>query len=238
VNYAEQRTDFRLMVLLPVKTLSAAKSRLHPLLSPSVRYNLALQMFRCTLQILREIAVETVVISPDPLILAEAFGNGVNCLNETNLPMKLSRSEAEHLNNLLPAAISQISASQSYDWLLVLPSDLPLLTTSDLGTVQNNLSDVQAVIVPDRKRRGTNLLALRSKFASDFQFQFGLDSFEKHCHMFEEMELNYKILEPPGITFDLDTGADWEQLIVLNPDFSSKTSGYTQSYPHSQSKCG
>lgn len=238
MNSDEQRTDFRLIVLLPVKTLSAAKSRLQPLLSPSDRYNLALQMFRHTLQILKETAIETVVISADPVILAEAFGEGASCLNETDMPIKLVGNDAEQLNILLPTALNQLSASQICDWLLVIPSDLPLLSTTDLQAVQNSLNNVQALIVPDRKRRGTNLLALRSNFATDFQFQFGLDSFEKHCHNFEEMQLTYKILELPGIMFDLDTGADWEQLTVLNPDFSSKTSGYTQSYPHSQSKCG
>jgi hypothetical protein len=46
------------------------------------------------------------------------------------------------------------------------------------------------------------------------------------------------VLEPPGITFDLDTTADWEKLTLLNPNFVPKASGYAQSYPHLVSECG
>lgn len=238
MKFDTQPADFRIVTVLPVKALCAAKSRLQPLLTAQMRYRLALQLFLHTIQVLKESHLQTVVISTDPSVLAEAFASEVGILDETGLPLKLSAENSEHLNRLLPVSIAHLLSCNDYDWLLILPSDLPLLTSADVQLVRDNLTDISALIVPDRNRRGTNLLALRVEVAQTFEFQFGLDSFNKHCRTFEEMHLTYKILEPAGITFDLDTTADWEQLTVLNPNFSLKTPGYAQSYPHSESKCG
>jgi 2-phospho-L-lactate guanylyltransferase len=65
-------------------------------------------------------------------------------------------------------------------------------------------------ISPDSNRSGTNALLMRPPDA--IPFLFGADSFEAHCAVTRERDLNLQVFKQLHVGFDLDTTGDLEDL--------------------------
>jgi len=187
--------------VVPVKDLREAKSRLSPVLDPEVRADLARRMLRRVLFALRGAGVQNVcVVSPDETVLDLAARSGVAPLVQEDSGLNLA---LEH--GRLWAMESRATE------LLVLPADLPLLEPDDVRALLEGTKVHPPVsISPDGERSGTNALLLRPPDA--LPFHFGLDSFTKHVRAAEERDLGLRIVERPGLAFDLDTVEDFARL--------------------------
>jgi len=98
------------------------------------------------------------------------------------------------------------------DYLLILPSDLPLISAE---IIQSLLTTPNAVVCSDRHGTGTNALLIPSQL--DFAFQFGPNSFHKHRHQLTELGVPHIALTIPQIAFDLDTPDDyrqWQEMLI------------------------
>lgn len=205
--------------MLPVKALAQAKSRLAPVLTPAQRRTLARHLLEHSLEILelmcqRKLLAGFVVTSSDPAVLHLArLHNGyafVEMEEETASPalrLNLAMGRAAHW------AVEKLEVTT----LLLLPSDLPLLETSDISAMLNFLpldpSRPLAVIAPDRHRKGTNALLLRPPNLLDFQYLFGEQSFERHLEVLaEQTGLQIFVCHQPGLGFDLDKPEDLASL--------------------------
>jgi 2-phospho-L-lactate guanylyltransferase len=153
--------------------------------------------------------VDTVlVVSPDDeaLTWAEAFGPRVQLL---------AQDQAKPgLNEALYAARTW-TLERDVDRMVSLFADLPLL---DGREVRRLVSRRQPIVLgPDRRYEGTNSLALdlRGRGAS-FQFSFGAGSLQKHLAEAERLGLDTAILTLPGVEFDLDVPADWQEYRQLS----------------------
>ncbi|MBA3426082.1 MAG: 2-phospho-L-lactate guanylyltransferase [Rubrobacteraceae bacterium] len=190
----------RVYAIVPVKDLREAKSRLRSALDPEARADLALRMMEHVLSALREANVENVcVVSPDETVLNFASKSGATPLVQ----------ESRGLNRALELG-RRWAMEHGASELLVLPADLPLLEPEDVRALLE-IEDYSAIsISPDDARSGTNAFLLRPPDA--LTFHFGPGSFEKHLRAARERGLGVRIVERPGIAFDLDTAGDLARL--------------------------
>ena len=186
-----------LFVVVPVKDLHSAKSRLSPALDPEDRAELTLHMLGHVLAALREAGLENVcVVSPDSDVLGVAREYGASPLLQ----------EGRGLNPALEEArIWTVRRGASS--LLVLPADLPFLKAQDIPTLLEE-EGPRVVISPDKAWTGTNALLLRPPDA--LPFAFGPDSFEIHLRLARERGLAVSVHELPNLALDLDTAEDLE----------------------------
>jgi 2-phospho-L-lactate/phosphoenolpyruvate guanylyltransferase len=140
------------VVIVPVRGLEGAKSRLGEALDAEERRDLVEQLLRHTIATSQATpgVTEVGVISPDPdaLDLAAAIG---------------ARPILQRSRGLNPAILEARAVVPAGARLLILPSDLPALSQAALHEVLE-AADVAGppcvVIAPDRHGRGTNVLLL------------------------------------------------------------------------------
>lgn len=187
--------------VVPVKDLREAKSRLSSVLDPEVRADLALRMLRRVISALREAGVENVcVVSPDETVLELAAGSGATPLMQEDSGLNSALEQGRRWAMEAGATV-----------LLILPADLPLLEPSDVRALLDEAGGRQPVsISPDGEGSGTNALLLRPP--GGLPFLFGLDSFIRHLRAAEERGLGVRVVERPGLAFDLDTVEDFARL--------------------------
>ena len=192
-----------IFAIVPVKDLEESKSRLSPFLSPKDREVLTLAMMDHVLATLREVDIvkRVCVVSPSPRALFRAED-----AEATALPQ-----ESRGLNNALEEgrnwAISEGASS-----ILVLPADLPYLSTLDVRMLTMIPRDERvAVISPDEADEGTNALLIWP--ADAMPFAFGPSSYEAHQRMAKEHGLEVEIYKQASVSHDVDTLEDLQALI-------------------------
>ncbi len=192
-----------LWAIVPVKPLRRGKTRLAEILSEDERYQLNHHLFLHTINVLKQIdgISDILVVSRDSDVLTESRDLNVRTVTENGTP---------ELNNALRRA-SLFSMALSTEGVLIVPADLPLLTVDDVeGFLNVRTPPPTAVISPDRRREGTNMLLIDP--ADLITFSFGEASFSKHCALVEEKEVQLTIYENERIALDLDIPEDYEVL--------------------------
>jgi 2-phospho-L-lactate guanylyltransferase len=190
-----------LWAIVPVKPLRRGKSRLAGALSEDERTELNRALLQNTLKTfsdLREVE-EVLVISRDPQALAIARHHGARTVREDGQP---------ELNTALKRAtvIAQVYATRG---VLILPADLPLVTREDVLTIIERAGDPPAVVIaPDRHGTGTNALLISP--AGLIEYDFGENSFQRHCQRTREAGARLEIVDLPTLGLDLDLPEDLE----------------------------
>ncbi len=195
--------------IVPVKPLRRGKSRLAGALSEDERTALNRHLLEHTLKTLSELPQieHTLVVSRDPAALSLARKFGARTVREHGTP---------HLNTALQRAtvIAQIYASQG---VLILPADLPLLTPSDvLSLIERASAPPVVVIAPDRHREGTNALLISP--AGLIEYDFGPNSFDRHCRRARQAGARLEIVTLPSLELDLDLPEDLELIQKLEDE--------------------
>ena len=197
------------VLAVPVKSLSKAKSRLSPILSPMERAALTLAMFEDVLDVALAVpGWETWVVSPDEVVLEIAARRGATAMPEEKPPLSAAVRQAE-----LEAL------DRGADALAVLLADLPLLSVDALQQALQTLGSV--VLAPSTSDGGTNLLLRRPPRA--IGARFGRESFAKHVQAAQERELPPAVVEARELTTDLDAPGDMLTVIAAAP--SGRTLG-------------
>jgi 2-phospho-L-lactate guanylyltransferase len=192
-----------LWAIIPVKPLRRGKTRLAGVLTEDEREMLNLSLLGHTVTVLRQVSEiqQILVVSSDTAVLALAREQGARTVMEDGNP---------GLNTALHRAtmVAQVYAAQG---VLILPSDLPLITKEDIEEliIQAEPSPV-VVIAPDRRNEGTNALLVKPTGLIDYQF--GDHSFSKHSSQAEKFHINLKIVHRPTLGLDLDFPEDLELL--------------------------
>jgi 2-phospho-L-lactate guanylyltransferase len=214
--------------IIPVKPLRDSKSRLAHILSSDQRAELTSQLLGRTLDTLNEVMAitQTLVVSRDPAALKVARRHGASTFGETG---------KQDLNLALTRA-SHIAVAQKANCVLILPSDLPLLTKEDVkmmvdavGPAINNgqtgdfTGHRAMAICTDHMQNGTNALMVYPPIG--FNYQYGPGSFDLHLAEAERLGMDRRIVHAPGIKFDLDSEEDWRTYQALQPAGFSQQSG-------------
>jgi 2-phospho-L-lactate guanylyltransferase len=187
-------------VIIPVKSLAQGKSRLSPVLRSEERAALNRRLFGRVLDAAqsRFNLDRIVVVTGDTFLLTLVRGQGLHGLDDTG----------GGLNAALGTGC-RYAARHGARAVVVLPSDLPLVTAEDVDALTAALGERACVIAPDGQEQGTNALALAPPEA-DF-FRFGADSFQAHLDAAKERGMALRILRRPGLSHDLDTPEDYRR---------------------------
>ena len=181
-------------IVLPVKSLDAAKARLAPLLTPLERAALTLAMLEDVLDATSAVpGWDTWVVSPDEAVLEVAARRGATTLAEAEPPLGAAIRQTE-----------EEALGRGFDALAVLLPDTPLITAAALTRALHTLGSI--VLAPATDRHGTNLLLRRPPRVIDARF--GPDSFPKHLQGAADAGLPVSLVERPELAFDLDAPDD------------------------------
>ncbi|MDG1066237.1 MAG: 2-phospho-L-lactate guanylyltransferase [Luminiphilus sp.] len=181
-------------VVLPLKALPEAKSRLAEVLTDSQRRELMLAM------------AQDVVAA----LLAWSDCRSLTILQGTGWPPRLPMAsklrvirEGEcggvGLNEILTAGIDKLVGGR----VVVVFGDLPGLAAADLKALRTAFDEGNTVICPDDQNVGTNALAFSVQNIPVFRFggnslrEYGRNICSERC----------VVLERPGLSFDVDTPA-------------------------------
>jgi 2-phospho-L-lactate guanylyltransferase len=184
--------------IVPVKPFLRSKSRLAQVLSPQERAGLSREFLGHALDVLAEVphVAQTLVVSRDPAALALARERGAMAVMETGAP---------DLNGALTRA-TRVALAAGAGAVLVLPTDLPLLTADDVAQLIGAEPGPEVALAPDRHERGTNALYLRPPDL--VPYAFGPGSFERHLALARQAGAAVRVCRLPGAALDVDGPED------------------------------
>jgi 2-phospho-L-lactate guanylyltransferase len=183
-------------VIMAVKRLAVAKTRLAPVFSPFTREQFVLAMLVDTLTAAARVeSVHSItVVTPDDVAATAAAGLGANVL-----PDPTPQGHPDPLNNAIAAA-ERVVAEDVVN-LVVLQGDLPALQPQELSEAILAARTHQRSFVADRLGTGTAALWA---FGVALDPRFGTDSAARHRNS-GSVELTGAW---PGLRCDIDTPAD------------------------------
>lgn len=196
-------------VVIPVRALEGAKSRLGLVLDAEERRELVERLLRRTVAaaLATPGVARVIVVSPDPDVLDIASGEGADGV----------RQRSAGLN---PGIVEAREAAGG-DRILVLPVDLPTIAPEDVAALLAAADAAAAggrsvvVLAPDRHGRGTNALLLDP--TDVIEPAFGGDSRDAHARLAAAAGAAY--VELAGVLdLDVDTPDDLLLAEALSPD--------------------
>jgi 2-phospho-L-lactate guanylyltransferase len=193
-NHTDAEGDVGLIVA--VKRLSAAKTRLAPMFSAPTRENIVLAMLVDTLTAATRVASvrRITVVTPDDVAAAAATELGAEVISDPT-----PDGHSNPLNNAIVAAERAVSESTSN--IVVLQGDLPALQTQELAEAIAAARRYERSFVADRPGTGTAALCA---FGVPVDPRFGPDSSARHRRS-GAIELTGAW---PGLRCDIDTPDD------------------------------
>ena len=193
-------------VLIPVKRLSEAKRRLSKVLTDRERRRIVVAMLWDVLRAVAESDLVdgiAVVGSDEPVRrMAEAFGAG------------FVEDPGGGLNEALSHG-TEWCVKQGAKGVLIIPSDLPLITREDVEGVISMGVDERCVVVSPSHDMGTNALLRRPP--NVISAMFGVKSVKAHIkearrrriplYVYNSWRLSVDVDDPPDLRFVLERGA-------------------------------
>jgi 2-phospho-L-lactate guanylyltransferase len=183
-------------LIIAVKRLAAAKTRLAPVFSARTRESVVLAMLMDTLSAAGRVRSlhSITVVTPDEAAAAAAADLGANVLTDPT-----PEGHPDPLNHAIAAA--ELAVGTTPVNLIVLQGDLPALQTQELDEAVAAARQHRRSFVADRLGTGTSALCA---FGVALDPQFGPDSAARHRRS-GAIELTGAW---PGLRCDVDTPAD------------------------------
>jgi 2-phospho-L-lactate guanylyltransferase len=175
-------------VLVPVKAFSRAKLRLAPAMSADRRAVLARQM--ATHVVASASGLPVAVVCDDEEVAAWAGGLGAMVIWEPG----------RGLNGAVQAGVRRLGDAGAR-LVVVAAGDLPL--ANDLHWVTRFPG---ITIVPDRRRDGTNVIAVPP--TAGFVFAYGPGSFARHLDEARRLGLPVRVVHSSPLAWDVDVPDD------------------------------
>jgi 2-phospho-L-lactate/phosphoenolpyruvate guanylyltransferase len=183
-------------LIIAVKRLAAAKTRLAPVFSAPTREKVVLAMLVDTLTAASGVEAlgSITVVTPDDAAAAAAAELGADVLADPT-----PEGDRDPLNNAIAAA--ERAVAETFTNIVVLQGDLPALQTPELAEAIAAARQHRRSFVADRLATGTAALCA---FGTTLDPQFGPDSCARHRRS-GAIELTGAW---PGLRCDVDTPAD------------------------------
>jgi 2-phospho-L-lactate/phosphoenolpyruvate guanylyltransferase len=205
-----------LWAIVPVKPLKQGKSRLSGVLSEDERYMLTSTLLGNTLRSLSlaKVVDQILVVSRDSTVLAVAREFKAKTVQEET-PSNLNQALS------LGTRVAVYSGAQR---VLVLPADLPLLSTREVEEFVSKQNDPpHLVIAPDRRRDGTNAMLVSP--ANAMEYQFGPGSYQRHMDQAVSKGIKVDVYLSRVMELDLDLPEDLEMLKQIEIDNETERGG-------------
>jgi 2-phospho-L-lactate guanylyltransferase len=183
-------------VLIPVKAFAQAKHRLGEALSPQDRRVLVQQMAENVVR--AALPLPVAVVCDDQEVAQWARSQGALVIWEPGRGLKVAvQAGVERLGSM---GVREVTVAHG---------DLPFASgLSELGNFDG------VTLVPDRRRDGTNVIVV--PVGVGFRFSYGPGSFERHRAECERLAIASRVIEEPGLAFDVDSPGDldWSALFA------------------------
>ena len=197
--------------LLPVKKLSAAKSRLGAAFSDGEREEIARALLYDALELCASADfLQWSVMSADNEVLAAARERGLGVMGEG----------AGGLNPAITAAVARLAAMGASS-LTIVPADIPLAQRSDIVDILDTGATSDVVVVPSHRDGGTNALHMRPP--GIIEPRFGAGSLAAHVRLAESHGIRCSLLPLPRVQLDIDTVEDVDSFLDEPRPVASKT---------------
>ncbi len=183
-------------IVIPVKPLNEAKSRLASVLGPETRRELVTDMLGNVLTAAKQSkAKRMLVVTRDSMVGAMVSATGA----------EWTPDPATTLNGSLREVFRTCWANGETP--LYLPADLPRLRASEIdGILSTWDGEDQIVLSPCHKEQGTNALLVPA--TCGFEPRLGDGSFARHLARASSSGIVTEVYRAPGIAFDIDTPED------------------------------
>lgn len=191
-------------ILVPVKDLTRAKTRLAPLMTEAERRHFAALLLEGTLRAVCAVRGDArrVVVTNYPPAVELARTLGMQVIHETE-----QRSESASVD----AASAQMER-EGVAAVLRVPLDLPLLQPADLEAVLAAAdAGAEIVLVPSLSGTGTN--ALYRSPPTAFPSHFGQGSYPKHQAEAQRVSRKVTELRLERVALDIDDADDVGELV-------------------------
>jgi len=179
-------------VLVPVKSFADAKVRLAPALAPGDRARLAREMATAVVRAAAPLPVAVVCDDRDVATWARRCGALVVW------------EPGRGLNGAVEAGVDQLGRA-GVRRVVVAHGDLP--RAAGLAALAG---DGGVLLVPDRRRDGTNVASIPP--AAGFRFSYGPGSFARHQAEAARLGLTLTVVDDPLLAFDVDVPDDLDAL--------------------------
>jgi 2-phospho-L-lactate guanylyltransferase len=197
---------------MPVKPLARAKSRLARALKAPTRAALVRSIFSRTLDVIAQVERidGVIVVSRDLTILELARQRSAITLMESESGLNPAITQA-----------AQWAAQRRARSVIVIPVDLPLITSTDLAEMIDRAQEERCIVIaPDRHAVGTNVLLVRPPDV--LHFAYGASSFSAHRAQAMERGLLVHEYRSPTSAFDIDVPDDLELYRTLDAQLVSE----------------
>ena len=179
-------------VVVPVKAFADAKVRLAPALDPARRAALARAMATGVVAAAGSLPVW--VVCDDNEVAEWATGVGATVLWMPSRGLNLAVTEG----------VAALEAA-GVDRAVVCHADLPAAARLD-HLVPVDPGALTMLVVPDRRRDGTNVVSLPT--GCGFRFAYGAGSFVRHLAEAQRIGLDVEIVDDPTLSWDVDVPED------------------------------
>ena len=201
------------LIIVPMKQLSNAKSRLKKGVSNSLRVSVAKQLLDQTLARVK-IAIEKSKETYKIAVLTEC--DEVRYFVEKKDISVITSSIKNELSETLFFGVKW-AKSNGFSSACIIPADLGDPSTEELKKfILFPLKSNNMVICPSRDL-GTNALLISPP--DGITFYYGKDSFQKHIEIANRNKIKTTVLKLKSLTFDIDTMEDLQELLIESPDF-------------------
>lgn len=186
------------LIAIPMKDPGAAKTRLAPALSAQERRELALGLFRRTLDVIGEAdcGADVLVVTESEEIEALCAARGVLALKE---------GAPEGLNAACARAAGW-AREREFPRMAILPADLALLTGADIARLAALSLKRREIALCEASDGGTNCLLFRPE--DEIEFLYGPGSFSAYRRAAMREGMVCHVIRGSDMRFDIDTSED------------------------------
>jgi 2-phospho-L-lactate guanylyltransferase len=212
------------LIVIPVKALDKAKSRLESLLTQEEKQGLILAMLHDVTKTITKTGTESdlYLLSKDQKIVNYAESHTLGNIRESHDGLNCSIQDATYW-----------AMEEGYNEMLVIPSDLPLITETDISRLLSTRNK-QIVVLSPSKDGGTNAFLRRPP--DIIKSNYGKDSFKKHMELAKSAGCDISVVKSQTLAFDIDTLQDLS--IYASMGFSNCSGRYIKLNQIDKKLCG
>ncbi|MDA4111254.1 MAG: 2-phospho-L-lactate guanylyltransferase [Thaumarchaeota archaeon] len=192
--------------IIPVREFRDSKKRLNSNLSALNRAELTRRLLQKVISSLQDSKVDRIVLVASDKLEAR---DGLDSFSKLEIIQESERHGG--VNSAMTDGINRIPSDKESK-ILLLPSDLPLISASIVDRVIDLLDDCDMVINPSLRKDGTNLLGF--KLSKSIQLHYDDNSVANHISEAENRKLHFKVIEWKELSVDLDDGQDLDNLMI------------------------
>ena len=191
--------------LIPVKELSTAMSRLRDILEQDDKISLSLAMLEDVVEVVSGVSgiSPLVIVTRDPRAAAIADKYGIEVIQEP--PDVRGEGPAVDYG-------ADTLTRRGVDRLLVIPSDIPQVETSDVEAILAVDAGVPSVVMAPAHDGGTNAMFRRPP--TSIPSRFGPNSLALHLQEAKTKGVDARIIELNSLYVDVDTPEDLASVLT------------------------